>query len=70
MTWYGVLIDQINPMLEIYRRLPICLGVPNIFGSEMCYWIVTGLVKLITKTLVENVTREDYLNIELNINIE
>ena len=43
------------------RRMAIWLGISHCVGSEMCYWLITESGKLISKTLVEHVTRDGML---------
>jgi hypothetical protein len=37
------------------------LGVSHRVGSDLCYWLITESGKIIAKTSVEHVTRDDYL---------
>ena len=48
------------------RRLVGWLDISHRVGSDMCYWIITDSVKLVSKTLVQHVIRYDYLNLEVN----
>ena len=41
------------------RRLARWLGISHRVGSDMCYWLLTESGKVISKTSVEHVTRED-----------
>jgi hypothetical protein len=38
------------------------LGVSHRVGSDLCYWIVTDSGQVVSKTSVEHVTCNDYLN--------
>jgi hypothetical protein len=38
------------------------LGVSHRVGSDLCYWIVTDSGQVVSKTSVEHVTHDDYLN--------
>jgi hypothetical protein len=38
------------------------LGVSHHVGSDLCYWIVTDSGQVVSKTSVEHVTCDDYLN--------
>jgi hypothetical protein len=38
------------------------LGISHHVGSDLCYWIVTDSGQVVSKTSVEHVTRDDYLN--------
>jgi hypothetical protein len=38
------------------------LGVSHRVGSDLCYWLVTDSGQVASKTLVEHVTRNDYLH--------
>ena len=44
------------------RRLGRWLGISHRVGSDMCYWLITDSGKLVSKTLVGHVIRDDYLN--------
>ena len=44
------------------RRLGRWLGVSHRVGSDLCYWLITDGGKLVSKTSVEHVIRDDYLN--------
>jgi hypothetical protein len=44
------------------KRLGRWLGVSHRVGSDLCYWIVTDSGQVVSKTSVEHVTRDDYLN--------
>ena len=44
------------------RRLGRWLGVSHRVGSDLCYWVVTESGHVVSKTSVEHVTRDDYLN--------
>ena len=47
------------------RRLGRWLGISHRVGSDMCYWLITDSGKLGSKTLVEHVILDDYLNPEV-----
>ncbi|KAG7369925.1 reverse transcriptase RNA-dependent DNA polymerase [Nitzschia inconspicua] len=44
------------------RRLAKWLGISHNVGSDMCYWLVTDSGKIVSKTSVERVVREDLLS--------
>jgi hypothetical protein len=44
------------------KRLGRWLGASHRVGSDLCYWLVTDSGKVVSKTSVEHVTRDDYLN--------
>jgi hypothetical protein len=44
------------------KRLGRWLGVSHHVGSDLCYWIVTDSGQVVSKTSVEHVTHDDYLN--------
>ena len=52
------------------RRLGRWLGISHRVGSDMCYWIITDSGKLVSKTSVEHVIRDDYLNPEVKKQID
>ena len=43
------------------RRLAHWLGISHRVGSDLSYWLITASGKIISKTSVEHVTRDDYL---------
>ena len=43
------------------RRLARWLGISHRVGSDMCYWLITESGKLISKTSVEHITRDDMI---------
>ena len=52
------------------KRLARWLGVSHRVGSDLCYWLVTESGQLISKTSVEHVTRDDYLQEDTKVMIE
>jgi len=52
------------------RRLARWLGVSHRVGLDLCYWLITDSGKIISKTSVEHVTRDDYLREDLKKEIE
>ena len=52
------------------RRLVRWLGISHNIGLNMCYWIITYSGKLVSKTLVEHVIRDAYLNPEVKKEVE
>jgi hypothetical protein len=46
------------------------LGVSHHVGSDLCYWLVTDSGQVVSKTLVEHVTRDDYLHEDIKKQIE
>ena len=51
-----------NPdVSDDFRRLAIWLGISHHVGSDICYWLITESGKLISKTSVEHITRNDML---------
>jgi hypothetical protein len=46
------------------RCLARWLGVSHRVGSDLCYWLITEAGKIIAKTSVEHVIRDDYLDPE------
>jgi hypothetical protein len=49
-------------MNDEMKRLGRWLGVSHHVGSDLCYWIVTDSGQVVSKTSVEHVTHDDYLN--------
>ena len=52
------------------RRLARWLGVLHRVGSDLCYWLITDSGKVISMTSVEHVMRDDYLQEDLNKEID
>jgi hypothetical protein len=52
------------------RRLARWLGVSHQVGSDLSYWFITESGKIISKTSVEHVTRNDYLQADKKQEIE
>jgi hypothetical protein len=52
------------------RRLGRWLGVSHRVRSDLCYWVVTESGHVVSKTSVEHVTRDDYLNPDTKTKIE
>jgi hypothetical protein len=52
------------------RRNARWLGVSHRVGSDLCYWIITKSGKIIAKTSVEHVTRDDYLQTDKRAEID
>jgi hypothetical protein len=52
------------------RRLARWLGVSHRVGSDLSYWLITESGKIISKTSVEHVTRDDYLQADKKQEIE
>jgi hypothetical protein len=46
------------------------LGISNHVGSDLCYWIVTESGQVVSKTSVEHVTRDDYLNEDVKAKVK
>ena len=60
-------IDRLNKpdTSDNVRRLSRWLGISHRDGSDMCYWLITDSGDLVSKTSVEHVIRDDYLNPEI-----
>ena len=52
------------------KRLGRWLGISHSVGSDMCYWLIIDCGKLISKTLVEHMIRDNYLNPEVKKQID
>jgi hypothetical protein len=52
------------------RRLARWLGVAHRIGSDLCYWLLLESGKIIARTTVQHVVREDYLNDDVKLEIE
>ena len=46
------------------------LGVAHRIGSNLCYWLLLESGKIIARTTVQHVVREDYLNDNVKLEIE
>jgi hypothetical protein len=52
------------------RRLARWLGVAHRVGSDLCYWLLLDSGKVIARTTVQHVVRDDYLNNDVKGDIE
>ena len=63
--FYGLVwwLDRLTKpdFTDYTRRLARWLGVSHRVGSDLCYWLITEIGKIISKTSVEHVTCNDYL---------
>jgi hypothetical protein len=55
---------------DVTRRLARWLGVSHRIGSDLCYWLTAESGRIISKTSVEHVTRDDYLNEDKKADID
>jgi hypothetical protein len=60
LVWYWDRPDKPSINDET-RKLARWLGVSHRVGSDLCYWLITESGKIISRTSVEHVTRDDYL---------
>ena len=69
LVWW---IDQPNKpdITDTVRRLGRWLGVSHRVGSDLCYWVATDSRQLVSKTSVEHVTQEDYLQADIRKQID
>jgi Reverse transcriptase (RNA-dependent DNA polymerase) len=69
LVWW--LDRSIKPnVTDVQRRLARWLGVSHRVGSDLCYWLITDSGKIVSKTSVEHVIRDDYLNPETATQID
>jgi hypothetical protein len=54
----------------IGRRLARWLGVAHRIGSNLCYWLLLESGKIIARTTLQHVVREDYLNDDVELEIQ
>ena len=60
LVWY---YDQKKmDMTDDGRCLARWLGVSHRVGSDLCYWLITQSGKVIARTTVQHVVRDDYLD--------
>jgi hypothetical protein len=52
------------------RRLARWLGIAHRVGSDLCYWLLLESGKVIARTTVQHVVRDDYLNDDIRREIE
>ena len=52
------------------RLLTRWLGVAHRIGSDLCYWLLLESGKVIARTTVQHVVREDYLNADVKLELE
>ena len=64
LVWW---IDWPNKpdITDTAQRLGRWLGVSHQVGSDLCYWVATDSGQLVSKTSVEHVTQEDYLQADI-----
>jgi Reverse transcriptase (RNA-dependent DNA polymerase) len=69
LVWW--LDRPVKPNFTDYtRRLARWLGVSHRVGSDLSYWLITEGGKIISKTSVEHVTRDDYLQVDKKAEID
>ena len=44
------------------KRLARWLGISHRIGSDMCYWLITESGQIISKSSVQHVIKDDFLN--------
>ena len=69
MVWL-INIPNKHNISDNLKRLDICLSVSHSIESVTCHFLVIKPCKLISKKMVKNVTREDYLNTEVKVKID
>ena len=69
LVWW---IDRPNKpnVTDETKRLARWLGVSHRVGSDLCYWLITESGQVVSKTSVEHVTRDDYLQEDTKKKIE
>jgi hypothetical protein len=61
---------MIPNVTDYSRRLVRWLGVSHRVGSDMSYWLITESGTIISKTPVEHVTHDDYLQADKKAEID
>jgi hypothetical protein len=69
LVWWWDRPNKLNVTDET-KRLARWLAVSHCVGSDLCYWLVTDSGQVVSKTLVEHVTRDDYLHEDIKKQIE
>jgi hypothetical protein len=69
LVWWLERAEKPN-ITDYTRRLARWLGVSHRVGSDLCYWLITESGKIIAKTSVEHVTRDDYLQVDKKAEID
>ena len=69
LVWFCYLPDKPNNT-DNPRKLACWLGIYHIVESEMCYWLMTETGELVSRILVEHITRDDNLNPYINSSID
>jgi hypothetical protein len=65
LVWW---LDQKKPgITDENRRLGRWLGISHRVGSDMCYWILTESGKVVARTSVQHVTRDELLDDALKV---
>ena len=52
------------------RRLARWLGVAHRIGSDLCYWLLLESGKIIARTTVQHVVRDNYLNEDIKTELD
>ena len=60
----------IPDVTDYVHRLAWWLGISHHVGSDLCYWLITDTGKIISKSSVEHVTCNNYLNEDKKLQID
>jgi hypothetical protein len=69
LVWWLERTEKPN-ITDYTGRLARWLGVSHQVGSNLCYWLIMESGKIIAKTSVEHVTRDDYLQADKKAEID
>lgn len=69
LVWYHDAPGKPN-LTDNTRKLARWLGISHRVGSDLCYWLVTPAGRFVSRTTVQHVTREDYVNPDIKRQID
>lgn len=68
-VWWWDRGDKISSTKDP-KRLARWLGISHRIGSDMCYWLITESGQIISKSTVQHVIKDDFLNPSLKKSID
>ena len=68
ILWWWDQLDKPNATYDP-RRLALWPIISQKVGSDMCYWLINEIGKLVSNTLVEHIKRDDYLKPDIKSRI-
>ena len=68
LVWFHT--NQKMDAADEQTQLGYWLGVAHRIGSDLCYWVLTKSGKIVARTTVQHVTKEDYYKAEVRARID